>query len=246
MCVPFAFLSGGLLSGLAGFIVMAVATNSSSRTANAAKGSLNLGLRVAFSSGAVTGLVVVGCGLFHLSGWYYFLDWYYGVNPLPTGMSKVAAITSTLLCSGMGASFVALFARVGGGIFTKTADISADLVGKVELGIPEDDPRNPAVIADNVGDNVGDVAGMGADLFDSYVASIIAVMILGQVIGKIDFPLVFAAFGILSSILGALTVRVGKKGNPGKALNRGTYFTCIFFSLIIDVNVEYESFFKGI
>ncbi|MFA5437611.1 MAG: sodium/proton-translocating pyrophosphatase, partial [Candidatus Omnitrophota bacterium] len=172
--VPFAFLTGGLFSGLSGFIGMSIATQSSSRTAAAAQKSLNSGLRVAFSSGAVMGLTVVGLGLLDLSIWYYFLNWYYTHNPTPLGIDKIAAITSTMLCFGMGASSQALFARVGGGIFTKAADVGADLVGKVEAGIPEDDPRNPAVIADNVGDNVGDVAGMGADLYESYVGSIVA------------------------------------------------------------------------
>ncbi|MBN1913041.1 MAG: sodium/proton-translocating pyrophosphatase, partial [Candidatus Omnitrophica bacterium] len=160
--VPFAFLTGGFFSGLSGFIGMTIATESSNRTAAAAIKSLNSGLRVAFSSGAVMGLTVVGLGLLDLSIWYYFLNWYYSAHPLPAGIDKIGAITSTMLCFGMGASFQALFARVGGGIFTKAADVGADLVGKVEAGIPEDDPRNPAVIADNVGDNVGDVAGMGA------------------------------------------------------------------------------------
>lgn len=167
--VPFAFITGGFFSGLSGFIGMTIATESSNRTAASAMKSLNSGLRVAFSSGAVMGLTVVGLGLLDLSIWYYFLNWYYSVNPTPIGTDKIAAITSTMLCFGMGASSMALFARVGGGIFTKAADVGADLVGKVEAGIPEDDPRNPAVIADNVGDNVGDVAGMGADLYESYV-----------------------------------------------------------------------------
>ena len=172
--VPFAFLSGGIFSGLSGFIGMTIATQSSNRTAQAASKSLNSGLRVAFSSGAVMGLTVVGLGLLDLSIWYYFLNWYYSCHPIPLGTDKIAAITSTMLCFGMGASSMALFARVGGGIFTKAADVGADLVGKVEAGIPEDDARNPAVIADNVGDNVGDVAGMGADLYESYVGSIVA------------------------------------------------------------------------
>jgi len=177
--VPFAFLTGGFFSGLSGYIGMTMATNSSARTTNAAKGSLNAALNVAFSSGAVMGLVVVGLGLLDLSIWYYFLNWWYASHPTPHGMDKIAAITSTMLCFGMGASSQALFARVGGGIFTKAADVGADLVGKVEAGIPEDDPRNPAVIADNVGDNVGDVAGMGADLYESYVGSIVATSALG-------------------------------------------------------------------
>src|SRR3989338_6658153 len=172
--VPFAFLTGGFFSGLSGFIGMSIATQSSNRTAQAATKSLNSGLRVAFSSGAVMGLTVVGLGLLDLSIWYYFLNWYYSCHPLPLGADKISAITSAMLCFGMGSSSQALFARVGGGIFTKAADVGADLVGKVEAGIPEDDPRNPAVIADNVGDNVGDVAGMGADLYESYVGSIVA------------------------------------------------------------------------
>ncbi|MDD5084982.1 MAG: sodium/proton-translocating pyrophosphatase, partial [Candidatus Omnitrophica bacterium] len=181
--VPFAFLTGGFFSGLSGFIGMTIATKSSNRTASAAMKSLNSGLRVAFSSGAVMGLTVVGLGLLDLSIWYYFLNWYYSAHPTPMGVDKIAAITSTMLCFGMGASSQALFARVGGGIFTKAADVGADLVGKVEAGIPEDDPRNPAVIADNVGDNVGDVAGMGADLYESYVGSIVATSVLGVAAG---------------------------------------------------------------
>ncbi len=166
------------------------------------------------------GLSVVGVGLFGISIVY----WLTGDPSIISGYS-------------FGASSLALFAKAGGGIYTKTADISADLVGKVELGLHEDDPRNPAVIADNVGDNVGDVAGMGADLFDSYVASIVAVMILGVAISLnplagysyVQMPLVFAGIGIFASIIGALTVRIGKKGNPGNALNNGTYVTCIIF-----------------
>jgi len=238
MCVPFAFLSGGFFSGLAGFIGMVVATNSSSRTANAARESLNSGLRMAFSSGAVMGLVVVGCGLLHLSVWYYLLHWYYSAHPLPPGMDKITVITSTLLCSGMGASFVALFARVGGGIFTKAADVGADLVGKIEAGIPEDDPRNPAVIADNVGDNVGDVAGMGADLYESYIGSIVATAALGVAAGLgikgVGLPLVIAASGALASIIGTFFVRSGQEAKQGAllaALRRGIFTSSVLVAL---------------
>ncbi|MBC8234482.1 sodium/proton-translocating pyrophosphatase, partial [bacterium] len=170
--VPFAFLTGGLFSGLCGFLGMKMATRANARTANAARKSLNAGLRIAFSSGAVMGLMVVGFGLLDISIWFYFLK--YVLYPIKEGFTEgdqIRTMTSTMLTFGMGASSQALFARVGGGIFTKAADVGADLVGKVEAGIPEDDPRNPAVIADNVGDNVGDVAGMGADLYESYVGS---------------------------------------------------------------------------
>jgi K(+)-stimulated pyrophosphate-energized sodium pump len=206
--VPFAFLSGGLLSGLAGFFGMKIATSSSARTAHACRSSLNGGLKVAFASGSVMGLTVVGLGLLGLSGWYYFLDGYYGEI---SGVEKQALITSVMLCMGMGASFMALFARVGGGIFTKAADVGADLVGKIEAGIPEDDPRNPATIADNVGDNVGDVAGMGADLFESYVGSIVATAALGVAAGLgavgIAAPMVLAAVGIVASVIGTFFVK---------------------------------------
>jgi K(+)-stimulated pyrophosphate-energized sodium pump len=209
--VPFAFLTGGFFSGLSGYIGMTVATYSSARCANAARKSLNSALTVAFSSGAVMGLVVVGLGLLDLSIWYFLLDWYYTTHPLPSGLDKIGAITSTMLCFGMGASSQALFARVGGGIFTKAADVGADLVGKVEAGIPEDDPRNPAVIADNVGDNVGDVAGMGADLYESYVGSIVATMALAVAAGLglkgVTIPLVMAAVGVIASIIGTFLVR---------------------------------------
>ena len=238
MFVPFAFLSGGLFSGLAGFIGMTVATSSSSRTANAARESLSSGLRVAFSSGAVMGLVVVGFGLLHLSIWYYLLQWYYSTHPLPSGMDKIVAITSTLLCSGMGASFVALFARVGGGIFTKAADVGADLVGKVEAGIPEDDPRNPAVIADNVGDNVGDVAGMGADLYESYIGSIVATAALGLAAGLgirgVGLPMVIAAIGVLAAIIGTFFVRCGEDCRQGVllyALRKGIFISSALVAL---------------
>ncbi|MDD5496661.1 MAG: sodium/proton-translocating pyrophosphatase, partial [Candidatus Omnitrophica bacterium] len=236
--VPFAFLTGGFFSGLSGYIGMTVATRSSARTTNAAKTSLNAGLRVAFSSGAVMGLVVVGLGLLDLSIWYYFLNWYYNVHAVPAGMDKLGIITSTMLCFGMGASSQALFARVGGGIFTKAADVGADLVGKVEAGIPEDDPRNPAVIADNVGDNVGDVAGMGADLYESYVGSIVATMALGVAafgslglsLKSITIPLVMAAVGVVSSILGTFFVRTKEKAEQATllmALRRGVFSSAI-------------------
>jgi len=217
-----AYIFGSFCSALAGFLGMNVATKANTKAANAAKRGLNKAFPIGFRGGAVMGLAVVGSGLL--------------------GTSIVYAITrdpQVVLGFSFGASSLALFAKAGGGIYTKTADISADLVGKVELGIPEDDPRNPAVIADNVGDNVGDVAGMGADLFDSYVASIVAVMILGQILDKIEVPLVFAGIGILSAILGALTVRVGEKGNPGKSLNMGTYVTCLIFIILAFVTSIY-------
>jgi len=228
--VPFAFLTGGFFSGLSGLIGMIVATRSSARTANAAQQSLNSGLRIAFSAGAVMGLTVVGLGLLDLSIWYYFLDWYYSNNPTPMGLDKITAITSTMLCFGMGASSQALFARVGGGIFTKAADVGADLVGKVEAGIPEDDPRNPAVIADNVGDNVGDVAGMGADLYESYVGSIVATAALGVAAGLgvdgVTVPLVMAAVGVVASIIGTFFVKSKEDASQGvllAALRKGVF-----------------------
>ncbi|MFC1675319.1 sodium-translocating pyrophosphatase [Candidatus Omnitrophota bacterium] len=237
--VPFAFLTGGFFSGLAGFIGMTVATQSSDRTAAAAMKSLNSGLRVAFSSGAVMGLVVVGLGLLDLSVWYYFLDWYYTSNPVPMGFDKITAITSTMLCFGMGASSQALFARVGGGIFTKAADVGADLVGKVEAGIPEDDPRNPAVIADNVGDNVGDVAGMGADLYESYVGSIVATAALGVAAGLglagVTVPMVMAAVGVVASIIGTFFVRAKEEANQKVllgALRRGVFISAALVAVI--------------
>ncbi|HBR14978.1 MAG TPA: sodium-translocating pyrophosphatase [Candidatus Omnitrophica bacterium] len=219
--VPFAFLTGVFFSALAGFCGMKISTHSGARTAQACRSSLNAGLRLAFSSGAVMGFTVVGFGLLYLSLWYYGLDWYYARYPLPAGMDKITAITGTMLCFGMGASFQALFARVGGGIFTKAADLGADLVGKVEAGIPEDDPRNPAVIADNVGDNVGDVAGMGADLYESYVGSIIASSTLGVAAGLgvqgVTVPMVMAALGIVASMIGVAFVRTGEEASQ-KAL----------------------------
>jgi len=236
--VPFAFLTGGFFSGLSGYIGMTIATKSSARTAHAARTSLNSGLRVAFSSGAVMGLTVVGLGLLDLSIWYYFLDWYYSSHPTPMNLDKIAAITSTMLCFGMGASFQALFARVGGGIFTKAADVGADLVGKVEAGIPEDDPRNPAVIADNVGDNVGDVAGMGADLYESYVGSIVATAALGVAAGLgvrgVTVPMVMAAVGVVASIIGTFLVKSKEDASQAvllAALRKGVFSSALLIAI---------------
>ncbi|HOL52398.1 MAG TPA: sodium-translocating pyrophosphatase [Bacillota bacterium] len=232
---PFAFLSGGFFSGLAGYIGMRTATQANARTAHAASKSLNEGLQVAFSSGCVMGLTVVGLSLVHLSLWYYLLTWYYSsAQPIADAAQRLSAITSTLLTSGMGASSMALFARVGGGIFTKAADVGADLVGKVEQGIPEDDPRNPAVIADNVGDNVGDVAGMGADLYESYLGAIIATSALGATVGLgvnwVAFPMVLAAIGVFASIIGTAFVRTGEEVEQSlllAALRRGVNVSAI-------------------
>ena len=211
--VPFAFLTGGIFSGLAGFFGMKTATYASARTANAARQSLDRGLKVAFRSGAVMGLVVVGLGLLDISFWYIILDAFVDT----AGPQKLVVITTTMLTFGMGASTQALFARVGGGIYTKAADVGADLVGKVEAGIPEDDPRNPATIADNVGDNVGDVAGMGADLYESYCGSVLASAALGaaafasmgesEQVKAVLAPMLIAATGILLSIIGIFLVR---------------------------------------
>ena len=217
MFVPFAFITGGFFSGLSGFIGMKIATAANCRTACTATDSLNSGLKVAFKAGAVMGFTVVGLGLFDLSFWFFFLKFWYS-DPahlvLAAGQSlesaQVQAITSAMLTFGMGASSMALFARVGGGIYTKAADVGADLVGKVEIGIPEDDPRNPAVIADNVGDNVGDVAGMGADLYESYVGSVISTAALAVAAGLefkgVTIPMALASVGILASILGSFLV----------------------------------------
>lgn len=228
-----AYMFGSTCSALAGVLGLNVATKANAKVAQAAKNGLNKAFPVGFRGGAVMGLSVVGVGLLGVSIVYWL-----------TGDPRI------VLGYSFGASSLALFAKAGGGIFTKTADISADLVGKVELGIPEDDPRNPAVIADNVGDNVGDVAGMGADLFDSYVASIFSAMLLGFALGGISgnaafymqIPLVFAGMGILSSIIGALTVRVGKKGNPGNALNMGTYVTCAVFGILTALATYYVGY----
>ena len=219
--VPFAFLTGGLFSGLAGFIGMRTATFASARTAHDASQSLNKGLKVAFRSGAVMGLVVVGLGLLDISVWYLILNHFIDA----TGTQKLMIITTTMLTFGMGASTQALFARVGGGIYTKAADVGADLVGKVEAGIPEDDPRNPATIADNVGDNVGDVAGMGADLYESYCGSILATAALGAAafassgmqMQAVLAPMLIAAVGILLSVIGIFLVRT-KEGATMKQL----------------------------
>ena len=205
--VPFAFLTGGLFSGLAGFFGMKTATYASARTANAARQSLNAGLKVAFRSGAVMGLTVVGLGLLDIAIWFVVLNM--------AGVDSLITITTTMLTFGMGASTQALFARVGGGIYTKAADVGADIVGKVEADIPEDDPRNPATIADNVGDNVGDVAGMGADLYESYCGSILSTAALGATaylgtqmqLQYVIAPMIIAAVGIFLSLFGIFLVR---------------------------------------
>ena len=232
--VPFAFVTGGFFSALSGFVGMKIATAANARSANACSEGLNRGLRVAFSAGSVMGFTVVGLGLLDISVWFFLLKY---VFP-PESASE---ITGIMLTFGMGASSMALFARVGGGIFTKAADVGADLVGKVEAGIPEDDPRNPAVIADNVGDNVGDVAGMGADLYESYVGSIISAAALGVVaFPALDFkamllPMLMAAIGILCSVLGTFFVRT-KEGASQKnllgALSRGTNLSAILIAII--------------
>ncbi|HUW48249.1 MAG TPA: sodium-translocating pyrophosphatase [Patescibacteria group bacterium] len=230
--LPIAFAFGSFCSALAGYLGINVATKANSKVAKAAQSGLNKAFPIGFRGGAVMGLSVVGLGLLGLSLVYYL-----------TGMEETLP---GILAFSFGASILSLFAKAGGGIYTKTADISADLVGKVELGIPEDDPRNPAVIADNVGDNVGDVAGMGADLFDSYIASLVSVMILGVGLDLaantntfVQIPLVFAALGIFAAIIGSMTVRVGKEGNPGRALNMGTYLTCVIFSIMTAIATWY-------
>ncbi len=224
--VPFAFVSGGFFSALSGFIGMKIATSSNARTANACREGLNKGLRVAFSAGSVMGFTVVGLGLLDISIWFTLLKFAFKLS--------AADIASNMITFGMGASSMALFARVGGGIFTKAADVGADLVGKVEAGIPEDDPRNPAVIADNVGDNVGDVAGMGADLYESYVGSIISAGALGvSAFGELKamaLPLLLAALGVFCSIIGTFLVKTKEGADQKKllrALSRGTNFSAI-------------------
>ena len=229
--IPFAFLTGGCWSALSGFVGMRIATSANARTANAAHESLNRGLNVAFSSGAVMGFTVVGLGLLDISIWFHILR--YGAQ------LDAPAIAHTMVMFGMGASFMALFARVGGGIFTKAADVGADLVGKVEAGIPEDDPRNPATIADNVGDNVGDVAGMGADLYESYVGSILATFALGAVggygWGGLLLPVALAVVGILCSILGSFLVKTKEDASQEsllKSLRTGTYTAAILAAVL--------------
>jgi len=230
--VPFAFLTGGFFSGLAGFIGMKTATFASGRTANAARRSLNAGLKVAFRSGAVMGLTVVGLGLLDIALWYIVLN---ACIVEATEAQKLVVITTTMLTFGMGASTQALFARVGGGIYTKAADVGADIVGKVESDLPEDDPRNPATIADNVGDNVGDVAGMGADLYESYCGSILSTMALGasafymagpeMQTKAILAPMLIAAVGVLLSVVSIFTVRTKEGAGMGQLLKSMSFGT---------------------
>ena len=235
--VPFAFLTGGFFSGLSGFIGMKIATLANARTANACREGLNKGLRVAFSAGSVMGFTVVGLGLLDLSIWFALLKFVFKLPP--------EEITGAMLTFGMGASSMALFARVGGGVFTKAADVGADLVGKVEVGIPEDDPRNPAVIADNVGDNVGDVAGMGADLYESYVGSVISACALGvaaaRAAGTLDslrtmaLPMLIAAIGVVCSVIGTFLVRTKEDADQKqllRALSRGTNFAAVVIAAV--------------
>ena len=235
--VPFAFLTGGFFSGLSGFIGMTIATRANNRTAAACQKGLNKGLRVAFSAGSVMGFTVVGLGLLDISLWYAIMDLCFKCT--------LEEITAAMVTFGMGASSMALFARVGGGIFTKAADVGADLVGKVEAGIPEDDPRNPAAIADNVGDNVGDVAGMGADLYESYVGSMVSTCALGVVAAgatpeftpgaSVALPLLMAAIGVVCSVIGTFFVQT-KEGASQKnllsALRRGTNFAAIASAVV--------------
>ena len=276
--VPVAFLTGGFFSGLCGFLGMKTATAASSRTAQGASESLNRGLQVAFRSGAVMGLVVVGFGLLDITAWYLILDkLVYTAENMKNGLDifgltiiakdfpvdhKLIEITTTMLTFGMGASTQALFARVGGGIYTKAADVGADLVGKVEAGIPEDDPRNPATIADNVGDNVGDVAGMGADLYESYCGSILATSALGaalpvirggltnaEIVTRVNAPLIVAGIGIVLSIIGIFSVRC-KEGSTMmtllKALRFGTWGSSLLILLACGVLVRFEVITLGV
>lgn len=228
---PFAFLTGGFFSGLSGFIGMRTATMANGRTAEGASHSLNRGLKVAFSAGSVMGFTVVGLGLLDITIWYTILNVVFGSLP---EAERIAQVTTNMLTFGMGASSMALFARVGGGIFTKAADVGADLVGKVEAGIPEDDPRNPAVIADNVGDNVGDVAGMGADLYESYVGSILSTFALAVAAGLgvrgVAVPMLLASMGVVFSILGTFFVSTkedASQKNLLQALRKGTNISAV-------------------
>lgn len=239
--VPFAFLTGGFFSGLAGFVGMKTATYASARTANAVTKSLNSGLKLAFRSGAVMGLTVVGLGLLDISIWYFVLKCFVGN---PDSSQTLVTITTTMLTFGMGASTQALFARVGGGIYTKAADVGADIVGKVEADIPEDDPRNPATIADNVGDNVGDVAGMGADLYESYCGAILATMALGAsaFFGDVEWqtravlaPMCIAAVGVVLSVLGIYAVRTREGADLQEllgALSKGTNLSASLIAVL--------------
>ncbi|MDD6213934.1 MAG: sodium-translocating pyrophosphatase [Firmicutes bacterium] len=228
--VPFAFITGGCYSALAGFVGMKIATAANSRTANACTEGLNKGLNVAFAAGSVMGFAVVGLGLFDITVWFSLLYYVFDCD--------IQEIAATMVTFGMGASSMALFARVGGGVFTKAADVGADLVGKVEAGIPEDDPRNPAVIADNVGDNVGDVAGMGADLYESYFGSIVSACALGVAafadVKAVAVPLLMAVIGILSSVIGSFFVKTGENTDQKtllKALNRGTNLSAVLVAI---------------
>lgn len=246
--VPFAFLSGGIFSALGGYIGMKTATYASARVAHACRNSLDAGLQIAFRSGAVLGLVVVGLGLLDISVWYLVLD-YFEVGA--SASQKLLMITTTMLTFGMGASLQALFARVGGGIFTKAADVGADLVGKVEAGIPEDDPRNPATIADNVGDNVGDVAGMGADLYESYCGSILATAALGaaayygtpdMALKAVLAPMLIAGAGAVLSIFGIFAVRVKRGASQRElmaALNRGINLSSFLIAIAAAFILKY-------
>ena len=228
---PFAFITGGVFSMLAGFIGMKIATNSNARTAQAAYESLNKGLRVAFSSGSVMGFTVVGLGMLDVTMWFCILHFAFGITD-PVELDNI------MVMNGMGASFMALFARVGGGIYTKAADVGADLVGKVEAGIPEDDPRNPATIADNVGDNVGDVAGMGADLYESYVGSILATFALAATAGYgfkgMLLPLMIAVTGMVCSLIGSFMVKTKEDADQKsllKTLRTGTYSAAVLAAI---------------
>ncbi|MBN1301114.1 MAG: sodium-translocating pyrophosphatase [Melioribacteraceae bacterium] len=254
--VPFAFITGGFFSGLAGFFGMKTATYAAARTANAARKSLNGGLRIAFRSGAVMGLVVVGLGLLDISLWFIILNAWYPLS-LTDGHNMVI-ITTTMLTFGMGASAQALFARVGGGIFTKAADVGGDLVGKVEAGIPEDDPRNPATIADNVGDNVGDVAGMGADLYESYCGSILATAALGASafletpllqFKAVIAPMLIAAVGIILSIIGVFFVRASEQADQKqllKALSRSINISSVLIVIASFIIIQVLELDNGI
>ena len=229
---PFAFITGGIWSMLAGLVGMKIATSSNARTAQAASESLNKGLRVAFSSGSVMGFTVVGLGMLDITIWFFLLRYAFGIDD-PVQLGNI------MVMNGMGASFMALFARVGGGIYTKAADVGADLVGKVETGIPEDDPRNPATIADNVGDNVGDVAGMGADLYESYVGSILATFALSAVGGYgfagMLLPMALAVVGIICSIIGSFLVKTKENASQQallKSLRTGTYTAAILAAVL--------------